>query len=240
LAGNMLGLHPVFRYFVIQPPKWVGKLLRNQSRSQHLFAPLVLGMLTILIPCGVTQAMEVLAISSGNPLSGALIMGSFILGTSPVFMIIGWLTTRFSETLRTRFFKLAAVLVLYIALTSINNALVLTNSRYSFDKWVWAFKQSFVSKTNSPEVPSQNITIQATNRGYVPSKLTAKVGEGLTLTINTKDNFSCSSIFTIPEYKITKTLPPTGSVQVYLTPQKTGPIIFTCGMGMYRGVIDVI
>jgi uncharacterized protein len=240
LAANMLELHPVFRYFVIQPPKWVGKLLRNQSKSQHLFAPAILGVLTVLIPCGVTQAMEVLAISSGNPVTGALIMGSFVLGTSPVFMLIGWLTTKFSETLRNRFFKIAAVLVVYVALSSINNALVLTNSKYSFDKWVWAFKESFVSGPTTDTAISQNVTIQATGSGYSPSKFSVKSGELVTLTINTKDNFSCSSIFTIPSLKITKTLPPTGVTTVSFTPDKVGPINFSCGMGMYRGVINVI
>ncbi len=240
LAGNMLELHPVFRYFVIQPPKWAGKIIRNQTKSQHLFAPLILGFLTVLIPCGVTQAMEVLAISSGNPVSGALIMGSFVLGTSPVFMLIGWLTTRFSETLRARFFKIAAVLVIYVALSSINNALVLTNSRYSFDKWVWAFKESFVSTPKAASPTSQEVTIQATSRGYSPSSFSVKAGELVTLTINTKDNFSCSSIFTIPSLRITKTLPSTGTTTIAFTPDKPGPLVFSCGMGMYRGVINVI
>lgn len=238
LAANMLDLHPFFRYFVIQPPKWVGRLLRGQAKSPTLFAPLILGMFTVLIPCGVTQAMEVLAISSANPITGSLIMFSFVLGTSPIFLAIGFITTRLSENFRVKFFKVAALLIIFISLSSINAALTLAGSKYTWDNWVWAFKSTFLSKTS--QSISQNITITASNAGYSPNKFTVQSGQPATLNIVTKNNFSCTSIFTIPSLGITKNLPPTGAIQITFTPTQPGPLIFTCGMGMFRGVINVI
>lgn len=66
-ALNILNVHPIFRYFVIQPPKFLTRLVRNQSKSKSLFAPTLLGAFTVLIPCGTTQAMMALAIGYGNP-----------------------------------------------------------------------------------------------------------------------------------------------------------------------------
>lgn len=78
-AFNMLNIHPIFRYFVVQPPKALIRLLRNQAKSEALIAPSLLGPLTVLITCGTTQAMAIITISSGNPFAGALIMGVFTL-----------------------------------------------------------------------------------------------------------------------------------------------------------------
>lgn len=239
LAGHLLNLHPLFRYFVIQPPKWVGRILRNQSRSQHWFTPAILGILTILIPCGTTQAMEVLAISSGRPVIGALIMGSFVLGTSPLFLALGWLTTKLSETLKTYFFKTAAILVIFIALSSLNAAMTIAGSKYTWDNWVWAFKTTFLSPSTALPI-TQEINITASSRGYSPNQFAVKLGQPVTLNLQTSGNFSCTSIFSIPTQGITKNLPPTGTTQVTFTPTKTGPLAFTCGMGMFRGSIDVI
>ena len=55
-ALNLLNVHPIFRYFVIQPPKFLTKLVRRQSKSSSFFAPALLGAFTVFIPCGTTQA----------------------------------------------------------------------------------------------------------------------------------------------------------------------------------------
>src|SRR3989344_5955646 len=237
LAGNMLNLHPVFRYFVIQPPRWVGKLLRSQTKSHSFFAPALLGTFTIFIPCPVTQAMEILAISSANPMVGSLIMASFILGTGPLFLAVGWITTKLSETFRERFFKVAAVLVIFIALTSLNGALVLAGSKYSLNNWVWAFKSTFLAQANRPS--GQEITINVSSRGYSPANFSVKAGRVVTLDLITQNSRSCANDFNIPGLGVRKILPPTGITQVVFTPSKRGPLAFTCGMGMFTGPIDV-
>ena len=56
-ALNMLNVHPIFRYAAIQPPKALARLVRDQSKRDNIFAPALLGFMTIFIPCGVTQAM---------------------------------------------------------------------------------------------------------------------------------------------------------------------------------------
>ena len=45
-------------------------------------APALLGVATILLPCGVTLSVEALALASGSPWQGAAIMAVFVAGTA--------------------------------------------------------------------------------------------------------------------------------------------------------------
>ena len=96
-----------------------------------LLPRLFLGFLTVLIPCGVTQAMMAIAIGTGNPLQGAAILFAFTLGASPVFFTVAYLTTRLGARLETVFMRFVAVVVLILGLVSIENGLNLMGSPYS-------------------------------------------------------------------------------------------------------------
>ena len=241
---NLLNVHPIFRYAVIQPPRFLTRKLRSQSKSKDIFAPALLGAMTIFIPCGTTLAMEALAISSANPLLGAAIMGTFVLGTSPLFFGIGWLTSILGDNFRTKFLKVAAFGVLYLGLTSINGALVASGSPVSF--------QSILSSVNSgnqgakekklySSIPvTQTPEIFVTSKGYSPNVIRVKGGSEVTLKITSKDAFSCASAFRIPSLGISVNLQPNESRTLTFTPDKPGQIPFSCSMGMYRGVIEVI
>ena len=62
-ALRILNVHPIFRYFSIEPPKFITRYIRQRAKDgTELFSPLFLGVLTVLIPCGVTQAMMAVAI----------------------------------------------------------------------------------------------------------------------------------------------------------------------------------
>jgi sulfite exporter TauE/SafE len=82
-ALNILNVHPIFRYFAIQPPKFLARLVRKQSKRADLFAPVLLGAFTIFIPCGTTQAMMALAIGSGSPILGAATLFALFLFLQP-------------------------------------------------------------------------------------------------------------------------------------------------------------
>lgn len=183
--------------------------------------------------------MEILAISTSNPWAGAATMFAFVLGTSPLFLAVGWLTTRLSESFRARFFKFAALLVIFIALTSLNGALVLAGSKYSFNNWVWAFKTAFLSSAVA-SAPTNDATINVFNNGYSPHNFSVKVNQPVNLSLVTQSTYSCASVFTIPALNITQVLPPTGTTNVTFTPTKTGLLTFACGMGMYTGTINVV
>lgn len=235
VALNLLNVHPIFRYAVIQPPKFLTRRVRNQSKSKDLFAPALLGAMTVFIPCGTTLAMEALAISSANALMGAAIMATFILGTSPLFFGVGWITSMLGEKFRTRFLKIAAVAVIYLGLTSINGALVAGGFYSNFNL------QSRTDEKMYSEVPvSQAVTINVFSNGYSPNYVRVKKDFPVTVKIVGKDAYSCASAFRIPSLGISKNLLPNETYSFTFTPKEIGEISFTCSMGMYSGVIEVI
>ncbi|MBI4096498.1 MAG: sulfite exporter TauE/SafE family protein [Candidatus Levybacteria bacterium] len=242
VAFNLLEVHPVFRYAVIQPPKFLTRRVRNQSKSKDLFAPIFLGAMTIFIPCGTTLAMEALAISSANAFLGAAIMAAFVLGTMPLFFGIGWITSILGDNFREKFLKIAAIAVLYLGITSANGALVAGGSPISIQSVTEDVLIVFganPAQNNNTQI-SQNAEIIITPQGYSPNYIKVRKGSPVTIKLIGKDAYSCASAFRIPQLGISKNLQPNETQTITFTPQKTGPIPFSCSMGMYRGVIEVI
>ncbi len=243
-ALNLLQAHPIFRYFVIQPPRFLTRLVRDSSRSKSVFAPLILGAFTIFVPCGTTQAMMALAIASGQPLSGALIMLAFILGTSPVFFILGYLATRLGEVMQQQFLRLAAVVVIGLAVFNLNNAFALTGVTFGAQNVLRQVICTVTICTDGPVVAqdvSQTPTVTIGPGGYTPNQVTVKAGLPVKLTLVNKGGGGCAMAFTIPSFGIRKIVQ-VGTTETvdFTAPTTTGTVPFMCAMGMYRGVINVI
>ncbi len=244
VALNLLNVHPIFRYAVIQPPKFLTRRVKNASKNKDLFAPALLGAMTIFIPCGTTLAMEALAISSANPFLGASIMAAFILGTTPLFFGVGWLTSVMGDNFRAKFLKLAAIVVIYLGITSVNGALVAGGSPITLQALAGMIQTNSQPKQTEKlysEVPtSQTVQIDVTARGYSPNYIKVKKDLPVTMTLVGKVAYSCASAFRIPSLGIGKNLQANETYKVTFTPKEVGKIAFTCSMGMYSGVIEVI
>ncbi len=247
-ALNILNVHPIFRYFIIQPPRFLTRMVRNQSKSGDFFGPAILGAFTVFIPCGTTQAMMALAIASGNPLSGAAIMFAFVLGTSPLFFILGYMATRLGEAMQKRFMKIAAYALILLAVFNINNSLALTGSNLTLENLWSGFycTVSFCDKDFEPTIaqavaPVTNTTISIERDGYNPSSLSVKAGSQVTLKLVNNGGGGCTQAFTIPKLRMQKVVPLGVSDTITFTaPSEPGPLAFMCSMGMFRGVINVI
>jgi sulfite exporter TauE/SafE len=245
-ALNILNVHPLFRYFIIQPPRFLTRLIRKESKSTNVFAPAILGAFTVFIPCGTTQAMMALAIGSGNPLYGAAILFAFVLGTSPVFFLLGYFATKLGDRLQQKFMKFAAFAIILLAIFNANNALALTGSNFTLDKigsGLWC-AVSYCDSSNNP-APSGNAVSEANlaieSDGYNPSSLTVKAGSTVKLHLKNTNGAGCVQAFTIPSLGVQKIVAVGNSDTVTFTaPKKPGPVAFMCSMGMYRGVINVI
>lgn len=243
VALNLLNIHPVFRYVIIQPPRFLTRLVRNQSKSKDLFAPGLLGAMTIFIPCGTTIAMEALAISSANAVVGASIMAVFILGTMPMFFGIGIITSILGGTFKSKFLKLASIAVIYLGINSINGSLVALNSPLTLQSIAENFPSLDLNGEDG-QIPqqqiSQNFQIDVSSRGYTPNYIKVQKDREVTLTLKSQGAYSCASAFRIPSLKISRNLSLNDTQTVTFTPAKVGKIKFNCSMGMYRGIIEVV
>lgn len=238
-AANLINLHPFFRKFTITPPKFFFKLARNQSKIKSFFAPILLGALTIFIPCGVTQGMMLLAVSAGNPLTSSLILFFFVLGTSPVFFLIGFVA---SELFKKKAFSiLAALIVAVMGIISINSGQVLRGSVHTLQNyWRVAFETDNTGDTAPIIDGYQIVKIAVTTHGYETNVKKLKAGVPVKLILSTSSVAGCSRAFTIPDYNVSKVLPITGTETIEFTPEKLGNLNYTCSMGMYSGYFDII
>ncbi|MBE0698547.1 MAG: sulfite exporter TauE/SafE family protein [Anaerolineaceae bacterium] len=247
-ALRMLNVHPVFRYFSFEPPSSVTRFIRRSSHKTTFFTPVLLGLLTIFIPCGITQSMMALAIGTGSPLTGAAIMFAYILGTIPVFFAITFLATELSSLVEKYFTRIIAAILLILGLVVLDNGLNLTGSPVSITRLSQNIVLSVAPPTPTPALlviaptenaPSDEITIKVLNGGYSPSHLDAPANKALKLKLVTKDVTSCALSIVIPPLKYSAVLPQTGTEIVDIPPQKAGTIFrYSCSMGMYTGEIE--
>lgn len=242
-ALRMFNVHPIFRYFSIEPPKFITRYIRRTSKGTDTFTPIFLGALTVFIPCGVTQAMMAAALATGSPLTGAAMMFAFVLGTSPVFFIVAYLTTELGSRLEKFFMRFVAVTVLILGLVTLDGGLNVMGSPLSFQNLsrnLFPSESSTAAQASAPQSAASDgqLTLQVENKGYFPQTLRADANTAIKLNLVTNKTYSCARDFVIPALNYYQLLPDTGSVQVNIPAQPAGTrMFFTCSMGMYTGMI---
>ena len=245
MVGNalrMFNVHPIFRYFVIEPPKFITRYIRRTSKdggaeAHPYVAPLFLGALTVLIPCGVTQAMMAVAIGTGDPWQAAGLMLAFTLGTSPVFFIVSYLATELGARMESIFMRLVAVVVLVLGLVSVDSGFTLMGAP-SLASWTQTLTDGQQVTEVQSIAPDGALVLHATNGGYSPHTLHAKADVALKLDMVTQNTYSCARGFVIPALNVEQVLPASGTVVIDIPAQKPGTVMeFTCSMGMFTGEI---
>lgn len=84
----------------------------------------------------------------------------------------------------------------------------------------------------------QELTITV-DGGYEPSTVVVKAGQLVRLNFLRRDPNSCLEKVLLPDFHIVRELPLNQVTAVEFTPQKPGRYLFTCGMNMFRGVVEV-
>ena len=242
-ALRMFNVHPIFRYFSVEPPKFITRYIRRTAKGTDTFTPLFLGALTVFIPCGITQAMMATALGTGSAAMGAALMFAFVLGTSPVFFIIAYLTTELGARLEKFFMRFVAVVVLILGFTTLNSGLNVLGSPLSFQNLTRNLIPSEsvsdpVAESPQTAASAGEIFLNVNNDGYFPRSLSAPADTAVTLNLVTNQTYSCARDFVIPSLDVYELLPDTGTMQVSIPAQPKGTtMFFTCSMGMYTGQI---
>ncbi len=259
MIGNglrMLNVHPIFRYFVFEPPSAVTRFIRRQSKGNTTFAaPLMLGAMTVLIPCGVAQAMMAVALGTGNPAQGAAIMFAFTLGTTPVFFTIAYFATRLGAALERHFSRIVAIIVLVLGLVSVDSGLNLAGSPVSISRLASQLSAqaavpapvaapaavpttaTAATANAAPAVAGQDVyVVRVENSGYNPSVLHLAADRPVTLNWVTQGTRSCARAVVVPSLNYEKLLPASGQTALNIPAQTKGTVIeYSCSMGMYFG-----
>ena len=244
---------PQLRRFVALP----GLNLHNQADKK---SPVLIGLLNGLMPCGPLQAMLIYAAGTGSVIEGALVMLAFGLGTVPLMLILGSLTSiaASSRVWIHKIVKFSGVLVLVLGLIMLNRGFALTGiditSPFSSAISSKAVFNSVSPNTNSDTNYSNNsgggkigngdyqeITMYIDKGGWNPNVLTVKKGIPVKWTIIARELTSCNKGIKVPKLGISKVFEKEGETATFeFTPTETGTIPFTCWMGMIPGKIEVV
>ncbi len=245
MAFQMLGVK-AFRKFQFALPRSFTRYISDEKNFKGGYMPFIMGALTFFLPCGFTITAQGLALLSGNPVQGGLIMGLFALGTTPTLLLIGLSAVKFFSRphLAYQFSKVAGILILFFALFNINNQLNVLGLS-SFTDVKNGFSQNSKTIDNSGLAPIVNgkqiLKMDALSSGYSPNYFKVKVGLPVRWEITDKGTSGCTNAIiskNLFEGEIPLT-PGQTSIKEF-TLEKPGKYKFSCWMGMISGIIEVV
>ncbi|MEL7656073.1 MAG: sulfite exporter TauE/SafE family protein [Bacillota bacterium] len=234
---NMLNLFPGLRRFNPRMPKIFAIKINEQKNSNR---PLYVGLLNGLMPCGPLQAMQLYALSTGDPLKGALAMFLFSLGTVPLMFGLGALSTLLTKRFASRMMTVSAVLVVILGVFMFSNGMALAGYAVPFTA---GSEKQIGSSSNgaAAEIVDgvQIVTTKLTSGGYEPIVVQAGIPVQWNMQAEAGDINGCNNRIVIPEYNIEKSLEPGDNIIEFI-PEKSGVIPYSCWMGMIRSQISVV
>ncbi|MFF3618305.1 sulfite exporter TauE/SafE family protein [Streptomyces sp. NPDC002467] len=255
-ALDLFGVKAVGR-ILPRPPAAFGRLMRRSAKTDSAVTPALIGLATVLVPCGVTLSMELLAVTAGSPEAGAAVMAGFVLGTAPLFALLGYLLRRGSQALSGRLAGLTGVVVLAVAAWTMTSALQ-AGGWVSFDapsRPAAAGGGPFVveggdgsgsggggaaeavTPVRTDASGRQIVTLTVTDF-YAPTRFAARAGVPTTLVLHGRDSGGCARAFTIPELGVQEIVKRDGDTEIDLGTRKPGTLRFSCAMGMQTGDIE--
>jgi plastocyanin domain-containing protein len=103
--------------------------------------------------------------------------------------------------------------------------------------WWFILSKTKAQKAESREgVQELNITVDG---GYEPSRVVVQAGLPVQLNFLRHDPSSCLEKVLLPDFHIAQDLELNQVTPIEFTPEKPGEYPFTCGMNMFRGVVEV-
>jgi sulfite exporter TauE/SafE/copper chaperone CopZ len=238
LALQMLGVRWAQK-FSVAAPKLLTRSVAKKENFAGKYMPSLMGAGTIFLPCGFTITTQGIALLSGDPLKGALIMTSFVLGTTPILLFIGLSSLMFNQKphITKLFSQVAGFLIIAFALFNINaalNVLGLPN-----------FSSYFISSGEATQVKQQGSTqvieMTATAFGYEPNYFQVKVNQPVDWQITNDGASGCTNAIIARDFFDGQVALPDGqTVSKTFTPTEVGKYRFSCWMGMATGIIEVV
>ncbi len=242
-ALQMLEIPPFYKFNLSLPKSFTNKI-SDETNFKGKFMPLLMGGLTFFLPCGFTLTAQTLALGSGDPIVGALIMLLFVLGTSLPLLLIGFSSIKaLSIPSRSSFYSyLAGFLVLFFSLFNINSQLKVLNLP-SIDLAQPTKAASSVSIDNLPPIVNgvQVLKMNASASGYTPNYLRVRANVPVRWEITDTGTSGCTNaVISRNLFQGQINLVPGKTSYKEFTPTTPGVYRFSCWMGMVSGTLEVI
>ncbi|MBS1267217.1 MAG: hypothetical protein MAG795_01189 [Candidatus Woesearchaeota archaeon] len=239
---KMLNIFPVLRKIQFKTPEFLAKFaIKKKSKSSN---PLVIGLLNgLMLACGPLQAIYIMAAGTGSFIEGAKLLLVFGLGTLPVMLGFGYLTSYISNKMTHKILKASGAIVIILGLVMINNGLVLTGTGFDFTSIVGY--ATALGTENSVDLDGvvlnngyQEIRMEVNRYGWEPDTFVLKKGVPVKWIIDGKEINGCNNAIQVPKYGLEFDIKQ-GEQVIEFTPDKEGNIRWSCWMGMIPGTFIV-
>lgn len=237
---HMLGVFPSLSRFQFKAPKFLMRFVGKEYRKHS--NPFVIGLLNgLMIICGPLQAMYVMAAGTGSWSQGAAILFFFGIGTLPLLLGFGFLTSLLSTNLTPKLLKASGVIVMALGAIMLNRGLAVTGTGVDFNTLVARVSQQLsptVAESPSCET-EQIINMDVVKTGFKPNKFTLRKGVPVKWVINAKELNECNKAIVVPQYGLDIKFEP-GIQVIEFTPTEIGVVPWSCWMGMIPGTFIVV
>jgi len=237
---HMLEVFPALSHFQFKAPAFIMRFVGKEYRKHS--NPFYIGLLNgLMIICGPLQAMYVMAAGTGSWSEGAFILFFFGLGTLPLLMGFGFLTSLLSANLTPRLLKASGAIVMILGAVMLNRGLAVTGTGVDFNTLIAVVSQKLSPTVAEP--PScdfeQTITMDVLKKGYSPNRFTLRQGVPVKWVINGKELNECNKAIVVPQYGLDIKLHQ-GRQVIEFTPKEVGVVPWSCWMGMLPGTFIVV
>ena len=234
---NMLGIFPALRKFQIRFPK--KSAIKISQKKQTEKRPFVVGVLNGFMPCGPMQSMQIIALGSGNPVSGAMAMLMFSLGTVPLMLGLGSLVSALGKKYTAIVMRTGCILVVVLGLAMLSQGAGLAGIMPDHSRVTSGNTGESNTAVVSESGDIQYVESDLMFGGY--PEITVYSGIPVKWTINVPEEVinGCNYKMIIKTYGITHEFTP-GKNVIEFTPGEPGTVQYTCWMGMIYGNINII
>jgi uncharacterized protein len=244
---KMLNIFPSLRKFQIKMPQFLNRFVKKGNK-EHSNNPLVIGLLNgLMIACGPLQAIYIMAAGTGSMIEGAKLLFIFALGTLPVMLGFGYLTSIISKKATHKILKASGIIVIILGLVMVNRGLALTGTGYDYNSLTAQVNPFANSNSNGIENTDgvailkngyQEIRMEVNRYGWSPDKFVLQKGVPVKWIITGKELNGCNNAIQVPKLGLNFDIKK-GEQIIEFTPTESGTISWSCWMGMIPGVFIV-
>ena len=235
---KMLNILPSLRKLTIRTPKFINKFVGKESKKHT--NPLTIGLLNgLMIACGPLQAIYIMAAGTGNMIEGAKLLFIFGLGTLPVLLGFGYVTSIISSKATHKILKASGVIIIILGVIMLNRGLALTGTGYDFNTLTSDFN-TLSQESERPTIKDnyQEIKMEVNRYGWTPDKFVLQKDVPVRWIIDGKEINGCNNAIQVPKLGLNFGIQQ-GEQVIEFTPTQTGTISWSCWMGMIPGVFIV-
>ncbi|MCC6405049.1 MAG: sulfite exporter TauE/SafE family protein [Candidatus Yanofskybacteria bacterium] len=236
---SLTGLFP--RLTTLSLPTGIARRLGLASdvREYSHRGAMLTGALTFFVPCGFTQAAQLAALATGSLWGGALLMAAFAVGTAPGLLGVGWLSSAVRGSGGRVFFAAAGIAAVALGLWNMSNGWTLTGIVLGRPTTAVPAREGERVLVAEVRDGKQYVDMEQSVFGYSADRIVVKRGIPVAWRVESTNSYTCASSLNLPAMNIAVDLQP-GQNIIEFTPTKTGLMRFSCSMGMYRGIIEVV